>query len=475
MALKTLQNFFKTTISTVWATGTGNRYIATLPSASTGRLVINPANSTKREIIEYSAKGTDGGGNYITVSVRGVGGTTEQTHDIGEAVRSNITAEVITDIQTELDLKLDDTQLDTDGTLAANSDTKLASQKATKTYADTKLPASYLDTDATMAANSDVKVPSQKATKAYALPKTGGTMTGALILSTSSPSTALEAASKGYVDDGILQGAADASTSVKGIGRISVAPVSPTDPIFVGDNDPRVGLDPTPVGIISPYTGRVAPTDWLICDGSAVSRTTYADLFAVLAPTGVFTVTIATPAVFTKVAHTLVEGDIVHFTTTGALPTGLATNTDYYVISAGLTANAFRVSTTRGGAAVNTTGSQSGVHTFFATNYGKGDGSTTFNLPNLKGKTVYGYDAADDNFDVMNTPNTYVGAKTHTLDLTQIPAHTHTYLTPGGTGGSPQSGTVSAVGVSQNSGSSGGGLAHNNMPPYMVLNYIIKY
>lgn len=167
MALKQLQNFFKTTISTAWTTGTGNRYIATLPTASTGRLVINPANSTKREIIEYSAKGTDGGGNYITVSVRGVGGTTDQTHDIGEAVRSNITAEVITDIQNELDLKTPLTYLDTDGTLAANSDTKIASQKATKTYADTKLPSSYLDTDVTLAANSDIKVASQKATKTY--------------------------------------------------------------------------------------------------------------------------------------------------------------------------------------------------------------------------------------------------------------------------------------------------------------------
>jgi hypothetical protein len=167
MAIKTLENFYKTTISTAWATGTGNRYIATLPSASTGRLVINPANSTKREIVEYSAKGTDGGGNYITLSVRGVGGTTDQTHDVNEAVRSNITAEVITDIQTELDSKMDDTQIDTDGTLAANSDTKLASQKATKTYADTKMPASYLDTDATMAANSDTKVSSQKAAKTY--------------------------------------------------------------------------------------------------------------------------------------------------------------------------------------------------------------------------------------------------------------------------------------------------------------------
>jgi hypothetical protein len=58
--------------------------------------------------------------------------------------------------------------LDTDGNLAANSDAKVPSQKAVKTYADTKLPSSYLDTDGTLAANSDVKVASQKATKTYA-------------------------------------------------------------------------------------------------------------------------------------------------------------------------------------------------------------------------------------------------------------------------------------------------------------------
>lgn len=45
------------------------------------------------------------------------------------------------DIQTQLDAKLDDSQLDTDGTLAANSDTKIASQKAVKTYADALIAA----------------------------------------------------------------------------------------------------------------------------------------------------------------------------------------------------------------------------------------------------------------------------------------------------------------------------------------------
>lgn len=79
--------------------------------------------------------------------------------------------------------------------------------------------------------------------------------------------------------------------------------------------------------------------------------------------TGVFTVTIASPGVFSRVAHGLVLGDAVKFSTTGALPTGLTAGTTYYVISAGLTADAFQVSATSGGSAVVTSGTQSGVHT----------------------------------------------------------------------------------------------------------------
>ncbi len=92
--------------------------------------------------------------------------------------------------------------LDTDGTLAANSDARIASQKATKTYGDTKVagPGSStdsdfaqfngaggktlkdgglsLDTDGTLAANSDSKIPSQKAVKTYADAHAGtGTVT----------------------------------------------------------------------------------------------------------------------------------------------------------------------------------------------------------------------------------------------------------------------------------------------------------
>lgn len=84
---------------------------------------------------------------------------------------------------------------------------------------------------------------------------------------------------------------------------------------------------------------------------------------AITAKTATFTVTLATPAVFTWTAHGLKAGAAFVPTTSGALPTGLVSGTTYYVISTGLTADAFQVSATPGGSAVNTSVSQSGTHT----------------------------------------------------------------------------------------------------------------
>jgi hypothetical protein len=75
-----------------------------------------------------------------------------------------------------------------------------------------------------------------------------------------------------------------------------------------------------------------------------------------------FTVTIATPGVFTSVGHGLAIGDRVSFTTTGALPTGLVAGTTYYVLTVP-TADTFTVAATTGGTAIATSGTQSGVHT----------------------------------------------------------------------------------------------------------------
>jgi len=74
------------------------------------------------------------------------------------------------------------------------------------------------------------------------------------------------------------------------------------------------------------------------------------------------TITIAAPGIVTWAAHGLSVNDTIRFTTTGALPTGLAINTTYYVKTV-LSANTFTVSASAGGAAITTTGTQSGTQT----------------------------------------------------------------------------------------------------------------
>ena len=79
-----------------------------------------------------------------------------------------------------------------------------------------------------------------------------------------------------------------------------------------------------------------------------------------------FVVTIASPGVFT-LGYSLPNGTAVTLATTGFLPTGLVPGTVYYVInSSGTTCN---LSTTYGGSAINTSGTQSGTHSIAARGY----------------------------------------------------------------------------------------------------------
>ena len=79
--------------------------------------------------------------------------------------------------------------------------------------------------------------------------------------------------------------------------------------------------------------------------------------------TATVTMTIASPCVITWTGHTLAVGYPVMFTTTGALPTGMLAGRPYFVVS--VATNTFTVSATKGGAAINTSGTQSGTHSCF--------------------------------------------------------------------------------------------------------------
>lgn len=174
-----------------------------------------------------------------------------------------------------------------------------------------------------------------------------------------------------------------------------------------------------PCGSIIPWAGDTAPANWLLCDGAAVSRTTYASLFGLI-----------------------------------------------------------------------------------GTTYGTGDGSTTFNVPDLRGRVPVGKNGGS-----FGTLGSTGGVESVTLTEAQMPSHTHVQNSHNHTlrtwvynGGNPGSvGAKYGMGFQYNTGArndqsaassgevewgniattatnqnTGGGQAHTNLQPYQVVNYIIK-
>jgi microcystin-dependent protein len=103
--------------------------------------------------------------------------------------------------------------------------------------------------------------------------------------------------------------------------------------------------------------------------------------------------------------------------------------------------------------------------------FGLGDGSTTFNLPDMRANVPAGYKAADTNMGYYGQKG---GEATHTLTTPEIPSHTHTYDGLVGGTGAGWSGSASTSTGTETSGSTGGGGAHNNLSPFLVLLFIVK-
>lgn len=82
------------------------------------------------------------------------------------------------------------------------------------------------------------------------------------------------------------------------------------------------------------------------------------------------------------------------------------------------------------------------------------------------GRVPVGIDSTDTDFDTVEETG---GAKTHTLTVDEIPAHTHSVPNSGSQNNSFDSGTTVGNDVTGTSGSTGGGQAHNNLQPYIVV------
>jgi microcystin-dependent protein len=164
-------------------------------------------------------------------------------------------------------------------------------------------------------------------------------------------------------------------------------------------DQPIPGQSP-PTGSIAAYAGASAPTDWLLCDGSAVNRTTYAALFAAISIT-----------------------------------------------------------------------------------YGSGDGSSTFNVPDLRGRVPVGEDGAagriTSHVDTLGQPvpgGAEQGRERVQLTEAQMPSHYHQFFTIWGNpgGGYAWGGAGGAHLQNPWTNTVGSDAFHTNMQPYQVVHYIIK-
>ena len=82
-----------------------------------------------------------------------------------------------------------------------------------------------------------------------------------------------------------------------------------------------------------------------------------------------------------------------------------------------------------------------------------------------EGRMPIGHDAGDSDFDTAEKTG---GSKTHTLTINEIPSHTHG-LDSNTTGETPDGLKPGGSGFDRNTDPTGGGEAHDNMPPYITV------
>jgi len=244
----------------------------------------------------------------------------------------------------------------------------------------------------------------------------------------------------------------------------------------LGIQDTQNAKEANFTGLVFPYAGGGVPAGFLLCDGSAVSRTTYARLFSVIGTTygagdgsttfnvpdlrgsvivgagqrvrsltfnGASGVDPATDQITVASNDWLFTGQAVALSGS-SLPTGLSAGTYYAIrISATVAKLASTLANAVAGIAVNITADGSGTCTLTQTLTDRSLGTTG-------------------------------GEESHSLTISELPSHTHTAVNEGSNPNGDDFAGGSGPNQINTSGATGGNTAMNVMSPYTVLNFVIK-
>lgn len=222
----------------------------------------------------------------------------------------------------------------------------------------------------------------------------------------------------------------------------------------------------TPTGAIIPFAGSTAPSGWLLCDGSAIGRVEYAALFEVIKETygiGDSSTTFNLPDLRGRTAIGTGQG-----TGLSDRIIGQVVGEENHALTVDeMPQHAHTGSTTGAGGHIHT-GSTVGAgehsHTGSTAKAGEhshtGSVAISYNSIGVEGvKSGVGPTSGDIGFWVALS-----GEHAHDVTIGGAGDHTHD-VTIDGPGDHAHGATIDEV---------GGGQLHNNMPPSLVLNYIIK-
>jgi microcystin-dependent protein len=230
----------------------------------------------------------------------------------------------------------------------------------------------------------------------------------------------------------------------------------------------------TPAGVISQFAGSTAPSGYLVCDGAAVSRSTFSSLFTAIGTTygtGNGSTTFNIPNFQGRVPIGV-----------GTAPTGNGRTAKALAGTGGDETVALTTANMAAHTHSGTTGNQSADHTHSGTTSGgstshthsvtvTGIGGHTHDFTAVQDRTLVLRDTGSTGTYQANIPaseaTTFGGSHGHTASTGNASSdHTHTVTTGGVSANHTHNFTTD--------NGTGTATAHNNLQPYIVVNYIIK-